>query len=159
MSFDPKDHRMLPPRRFDQFRLGEVFRAPSRTMTEGVFAAFQAASGDNHPIHYDRAYLRRMGHRDLMAHGYMTLIQAAIGASPLAHEMAEALIGFVDQSSRCLAPVYLGDTLYPAFTVTELTTQRTTGIHGVAVTIHNQDSVLVADGTQRYLMRLAPGAG
>ena len=154
LSFDPASHQMLPPRRFEDFRLGEVFRAPSRTMTEGVFAAFQAASGDNHPIHYDRAYLQRLGHRDLMAHGYMTLIQAAIGASPLAHEMGEALIGFIDQSSRFLAPVYLGDTLYPAFEINELTAQSTTGVVGVAGRIHNQDGVLVADGNQRYLMRL-----
>ncbi len=154
MEFDPENHAMLPPRAFGEFRLGEVFRAPSRTMTEGVFTAFQAASGDNHPIHYDRAYLKRMGHRNLMAHGYQTLIQAAIGASPLAHEMGEALIGFVDQSSRFLAPVYLGDTLYPSFEINELTRQRTTGILGVAVTIHNQDSVLVVEGNQRYLMRL-----
>ena len=45
MSFDPTAHRMLPQRGFHDFRIGEVFRAPSRTMTEGVFAAFQAASG------------------------------------------------------------------------------------------------------------------
>ena len=57
VTFDPTHHHMLPTRNFADFRLGEVFRAPSRTMTEGVFAAFQAASGDNHPIHYDRAYL------------------------------------------------------------------------------------------------------
>jgi len=152
--FDPTAHHTHAPRAFADFSLGEVFRAPSRTMTEGVFAAFQAASGDNHPIHYDRAYLQRLGHPDLMAHGFQTLIQAAIGAAPLAHEMGEALIGFLEQSSRFLAPVYLGDTLYPAFEITELTRGRTTGVLGVAITIHNQTGVLVVDGVQRYLMRL-----
>ena len=154
MAFDPKTHSMLAPRRFDDFKIGEVFRVPSRTMTEGVFAAFQAASGDNHPIHYDRHYLARLGHRDLMAHGFMTLIQAAVGACPLAHEMGEALVGFVDQSSRFLVPVYLGDTLYPAFEINEMSKRTSTGVIGVAVTIHNQDAVLVADGNQRYLIRL-----
>ena len=154
MTFDPEHHHMLPQRSFDDFKLGEMFRAPSRTMTEGVFAAFQAASGDNHPIHYDRAYLQRSGHRDLMAHGFMTLSQAAIGASPLAHEMGTALIGFIDQSSRFRAPVYCGDTLYPSFEINELTRQATTGVVGVAITIHNQNATLVADGNQRYLMRL-----
>ena len=78
MPFDPDKHQMLPTRHFDDFRIGERFFAPSRTMSEGVFAAFQAASGDNHPIHYDRTYLKSLGHADLMAHGYMSLIQAAI---------------------------------------------------------------------------------
>ena len=153
-TFDPTRHRVLPSRRFADFRVGELFRAPSRTMTEGIFAAFQAASGDNHPIHYDRAYLARTGHPDLMAHGFMTLIQAAIGASPLAHEMGEALMGFIEQSSRFLAPVYNGDTLYPAFEITELTPRSSTGVMTLAVTIHNQDGVLVADGVQKYLLRL-----
>ena len=123
-------------------------------MTEGVFASFQAASGDNHPIHYDRPYLARLGHRDLMAHGYQTLIQAAIGASPLAHQMGEALIGFLSQSSRFLAPVYCGDTLYPTFEITELRPSRTTGVMTLAVTIHNQEGVLVVEGEQSYLMHL-----
>ncbi|WP_299350229.1 MaoC family dehydratase [uncultured Shimia sp.] len=154
MTFDPTQHQMLPPRPFTDFQIGEVFRAPSRTMTEGVFASFQAASGDNHPIHYDRTYLNRMGHKDLMAHGYQTLIQAAIGASPLAHEMGEALIGFIEQSSRFLKPVYCGDTIYPEFEITALKPGTTTGVLTVAIRIHNQDAVLVVEGHQSYLMRL-----
>ena len=82
MPFDPDKHQMLPTRHFDDFQIGERFFAPSRTMSEGVFTAFQAVSGDNHPIHCDRTYLKSLGHPDLMAHGYMSLIQAAIGHRP-----------------------------------------------------------------------------
>jgi len=154
MEFDPTKHQMLPSRPFRDFQLGEVFHAPSRTITEGVFAAFQAASGDNHPIHYDRAYLKRLGHPELYAHGYQTLIQAAIGASPLAHQMGEALIGFLEQSSRFLKPVYCGDTLYPRFTITGLKPSNTTGVMELRIEIHNQKGALVVDGMQKYLMRL-----
>ena len=154
MAFDPTRHQTHATRPFDDFVAGEVFRAPSRTMTSGVFAAFQAASGDNHPIHYDAAYLTRLGHPGLYAHGYMTLIQAAIGASPLAHQMGEALIGFLEQSSEFLKPVYEGDTLYPEFEITALERQSTTGVMRLAVRIHNQRSDLVCRGTQAYLMRL-----
>jgi acyl dehydratase len=49
-GFDPAAHRMIPEQRwFEDFVLGERFVLPSRTMTEAVFLAFQAASGDNHP--------------------------------------------------------------------------------------------------------------
>jgi acyl dehydratase len=34
-------------------------------MTDALFAAFQLASGDNHPIHYDAAYCRRLGMPDM----------------------------------------------------------------------------------------------
>ncbi len=53
-GFDPTRHSMVAEQRwFEDFRLGERFVLPSRTMTEAIFLAFQAASGDNHPIHYD----------------------------------------------------------------------------------------------------------
>jgi acyl dehydratase len=154
MAFDPTRHQTHPTRHFDDFALGEIFRAPSRTMTSGIFTAFQAASGDNHPIHYDRAYLERRGHPGLYAHGYQTLIQAAIGASPLAHQMGDGLIGFLEQSSRFLKPVYEGDTLYPEFEIMALERGRSTGVMRLALRIHNQDGALVCDGQQAYLMRL-----
>jgi acyl dehydratase len=47
---------MCAQRYFDDFALGEVFVLPSRTMTDALFAAFQLASGDNHPVHYDVEY-------------------------------------------------------------------------------------------------------
>jgi acyl dehydratase len=55
-DFDPAEHRMVPQQRwFEDFVLGERFVIPSRTMTSAVFAAFQTASGDSHPVHYDAA--------------------------------------------------------------------------------------------------------
>ena len=68
-TFDPAGHRFGPSRYFEDFVLGEAFYIPSRTVTEAQFLAFQAASGDNHPIHYDREYCRRHGYPDLLAHG------------------------------------------------------------------------------------------
>src|SRR3982074_839356 len=61
-DFDPAQHRMGPQQRwFEDFALGERFVIPSCTMTTAVFAAFQTASGDTHPIHYDVEYCRARG--------------------------------------------------------------------------------------------------
>jgi len=155
----PQEHHRLaaqnfgPQRYFEDFSIGETFYIPSRTVTDGQFAAFQAASGDNHPIHYDRSYCQAHGHRDLLAHGYQVLIQSAAGAGVFPFLVQDSLRAFIEQSSRFLAPVYVGDTLYPLLTVAEITPQRTTGVLGLASTIHNQDGVLVMDGMQRYLIR------
>jgi acyl dehydratase len=158
MSFDPRAHRLVPEQRwFDDFALGERFVLPSRTMTSGLFAAFQAASGDNHPIHYDREFCRARGLPDMLAHGFQVAIQSCAGAGLFPHMVEDSLKGFLEQSSRFLHPVVLGDTLYPALTVDEITPQRTTGILGMATTIHNQHGVLVMDGRQRYLLRRRPG--
>jgi acyl dehydratase len=152
-TFDPAAHRLAEPRWFEDLAVGERFPIPSRTMTEALFAAFQLASGDNHPIHYDRPYCLARGHRDLLAHGYQVLIQSAAGAGAFPHVIGDALVGFVEQWSRFLAPVYAGDTLYPLLEIVGLKPQRTTGVVTVRNTVHNQDAVLVLEGEQKYLLK------
>ncbi len=155
-AFDPAAHRFGPSRYFEDFAVGESFHIPSRTVTEAQFLAFQAASGDNHPIHYDREFCRRHGHPDLLAHGYQVLIQTAAGAGLFPSLVEDSLMGFLEQSSRFLKPVYAGDTLYPRLTVSELKPQRTTGVLTLASTVHNQKGWLVMEGVQRYLLKRRP---
>jgi acyl dehydratase len=152
-EFDPKTHNVTATRGFAELKVGEVYRSPSRTVTEAHFAAFQAISGDNHPIHYDLEYCRAHGHRGLLAHGLQVLAFSAAGAGSFPHEIGDSLIGFVEQSSRFLKGVYAGDTLYPTLTITALTPQRTTGVVVMAATIHNQNSELVLTGEHKYLLR------
>ncbi len=123
-------------------------------MTEANFAAFQTVSLDNHPIHYDDEYCKRLGHTGPLAHGLQVLSFTAAGAGLFPHVIGEKLIGFIEVSAKFLKGVYAGDTLYPALTITELTRQNTTGIVAMRATIHNQRSELVLDGRHRYLMRL-----
>jgi acyl dehydratase len=156
-DFDPARHRMVPEQRwFEDFRLGERFVLPSRTMTEAVFLAFQAVSGDNHPIHYDVEFCRARGMPGLLAHGLQTLTQTAPGAGLFPFMTENSLVGFIEQNSRFLKPVFAGDTVYPALVIDELTENRTTGVVGFSSTIHNQRRVLVMDGRQRYLLRKRP---
>ena len=152
-GFDPRTFRVTEPRAFDDLKIGETFRTPSRTVTEAHFAAFQVLSGDNHPIHYDVEYCRAHGHRGLLAHGLQVVGFAAIGAGAFPHQIGDRLIGFIEQSSKFLKGVYPGDTLYTEFTLKELIPQRTTGVVVFAVTIHNQNSELVLTGEQKYLLR------
>ena len=156
-DFDPAGHRMVPQQRwFDDFILGERFVLPSRTMTEAVFLAFQGASGDNHPVHYDVEFCRARGMPHLLAHGFQALIQTAPGAGLFPYMVEDSLVGFIEQSSKFLKPVYANDTLYPALTIDELSPNRGTGVIGFASTIHNQRRELVIEGRQRYLIRKRP---
>ena len=159
-GFDPARHRMVPEQRwFEDFYRGERFVLPSRTMTEAIFLAFQAASGDNHPIHYDVEYCRARGMPGMLAHGLQTLIQTAAGAGLFPYLTEDSLIGFLEQSSRFLKPVFVGDTLYPALEVDELTPNRSTGVVGLASIVHNQRGEVVLEGRQRYLLRRRGGSG
>jgi acyl dehydratase len=152
-EFDPQAHRVAEQRGFADLKVGEVFRLPSRTVTDAHFAAFQLLSGDNHPIHYDIEYCRAHGHRGLLAHGLQVVAFCAAGAGPLPHVVGDNLIGFTEQSCKFLKGVYSGDTLYPALTITALTPQRTTGVVTMAATIHNQKRELVLTGEHKYLLR------
>jgi acyl dehydratase len=153
-DFTPEDHRVLPLRGFEELRVGEVFRNPSRTIGDGNFAAFQTVSLDNHPIHYDVEYCRKLGYPAPLAHGLQVLSFTAAGAGLFPHVIGESLIGFIEVSAKFLKAVYPGDTLYPALEITELTPQRTTGIVVMRATVHNQKSELVLDGVHKYLLTL-----
>src|SRR5258705_11891030 len=76
-SFDPVGFTVVPPRRFEDLLVGDVFRAPSRTLTDAHASAFQTVSADNHPIHYDA---RRHGHTAPVVHGLQVFAFTAPGA-------------------------------------------------------------------------------
>ena len=152
-SFLPEEHIYGEPRYFEDLDVGEQFYIPSRTLTDANFAAFQTVSCDNHPIHYDVEYCRRNGHEQLLAHGFQILSFTAAGAGLFPHVVGNALIGFIEQSSKFLKAVYSGDTLHPMLVITELQPQRTTGVVTLRSTVHNQNKELVLEGWHKYLLR------
>jgi acyl dehydratase len=149
----PLDDIDAPTHYFEDLEIGQRFPIPSRTMTDALFAAFQLASGDNHPIHYDVEYCRRHGHPNMLAHGFQALIQTAPGAGDFPRFIGASLVGFIEQSSTFLKPVYAGDTLYPMLEVTELTAQRTTGVVVLRSSIRNQKGETVLEGMMKFLVR------
>ena len=138
---------------FEDLQVGETYYIPSRTQTDALFAAFQLASGDNHPIHYDVEYCKTRGYPGLLAHGFQTLIQTVPGATDLPHRLGDAMIAFIEQTSRFLKPVFAGDTLYPELTITELTPRRTTGVVTLRSTVCNQRDELCLEGEIKLLVK------
>ncbi len=59
----------------------------------------------------------------MLAHGFQTLIQTAPGAGLFPFFTEDSLVGFLEQSSRFLKPVFAGDTVYPALEIDELIAQ------------------------------------
>jgi acyl dehydratase len=90
---------------------------------------------------------------DLLAHGFQTLIHTAPGAGLFPFLVEDSLVGFLEQSSKFLKPVYAGDTIYPALEVSELLPGRTTGVVALRSTVFNQRRELVLDGLQKFLIR------
>jgi acyl dehydratase len=152
-DFDPDAFLVVPAKTFEGLRIGDVFRAPSRTLTDAHAAAFQTVSADNHPVHYDVVWARKHGHVAPVVHGLQVLAFTAPGATLFPHFIGEVFISFLEVSCTFLAEVHSGDTLYPALTITGLEPKGDSGIVITAATIHNQRGELVLSGQHKYLLR------
>ena len=80
-AFDPESFLLVPSKSFRELKIGDIFRAPSRTLTDAHASAFQAVSADNHPVHYDVEWARRHGHTAPVVHGLQVLAFTAPGAT------------------------------------------------------------------------------
>jgi acyl dehydratase len=158
-DFDPTGFTIVRPRRFDELRIGEVFRAPSRTLTDAHSAAFQTVSADNHPIHYDVEYARRHGHVAPVVHGLQVFAFTAPGATLFPQYIGDVFVAFTSASCKFLKEVHAGDTLYPALEIVALTPQGDTGIVTTRATVHNQRGELVLDGEHQYSLKTSLRSG
>ena len=146
-------HKSIVSKYFEDFSIGDKYVIPSRTQTSAVFSMFQAASGDNDPIHYDKEYCKERGHPEMLAHGLQVLIQTAAGAGSFPSEVRDSLLGLLEVSGKMLKPVYREDTLYPQLIVSNLISQNTTGIIEMKALVNNQNNILVFEGFHKYLIR------
>jgi len=156
VAFNPNDFLIVPARSFEDLQIGEVFRAPSRTLTDAHSAAFQTVSCDNHPVHYDNVWAQKHGHTAPVVHGLQVLAFTAPGATMFPHVIGEVFIAFTELSCKFLKEVNAGDTLYSALEIISLTPQDDKGIVETAATIYNQRGELILSGTHKYLLKTKP---
>ncbi len=119
-DFDPAQHRSERTALVRRLRARRAFVIRAGPKTSAVFAAFQTASGDTHPIHYDVEYCRARGMPDLLAHGFQTLVHTAPGAGLFPYIVEESTGDSSNIEPSSSKPVYAGDTIYPALEVIEL---------------------------------------
>jgi len=158
IPFDPLHFAIVAPRTFEQLTVGEVFRAPSRTLTDAHASAFQAVSADNHPVHYDDVWAKAHGHSAPVVHALQVLAFTAPGATLFPHIIGEVFVAFTGLSATFLGEVHAGDTLYSQLELTALTPDGPNGVVTASVTVHNQRSEIVLSGEHRYLLRRTPAS-
>jgi acyl dehydratase len=141
---------------FDDFAVGDRFESPSKTLTDAHFMFFAGLTGDAHPIHYDDEYAKatRFGRR--LAHGLLLTSMTAVGASTLAPVLEHSIVAFVEQTTRFLAPAFIGDTIKPRHEVVGLERKRSAGLLTLRVTLTNQRNETILDGQHRYLIAYRP---
>lgn len=143
---------------FEDFTVGDHFASPSRTLTDAHFMFFAGMTGDAHPLHYDDEYAKKTRFGRRLAHGLLLTSLTALGASTLAPLVEDSVVAFVEQSTRFVAPAFIGDTIRPAHVVTALERKRSAGLVTVRVTLTNQRGELVLEGQHKYLIAYRPAA-
>jgi len=152
-KFDMAKWTQLPALTFEDLKVGDVFRAPGRTLTDAHTSEFQAISGDNHPRHYNAEYAKSIGLKAPLVQPLQVLALSAPGAGLFTHYVGPSIVGFTETSCKFLVDSFAGDTLYAALEITSLTPDGDKGVVMMAITIFNQRSELVLSGTQKFLLK------
>jgi len=112
---------------FEDYRVGERFISPARTVTETDIVMFSAISGDWHPIHTDAEYAKKTVFGQRIAHGLLGLV---IG-SGLAFRMGDRAVlpkNFIAfygiDRLRFISPLKIGDTVHIEVEVVDLIPKR-----------------------------------
>ncbi len=138
--------------------MGDVFRAPGRTLTEALTSAFQAVSLDNNPRHYNDVYARSIGLKAALIQPIQVLSFAVPGATLFSDYVEDVLEAFTGLSCEFLVDSFVGDTLYPELKIAELTPRDGKGYLKMAITVRNQRGDVVLSGSENYRLRLSTTA-
>jgi acyl dehydratase len=147
---------MATTKYFEDFHRGETFHIPAKTVTDAHFLFFAEMTGDNHPLHYDDEYAKTTRFGKRVTHGLLVTAMTAVGASTLSPLLEGSIVAFVEQSSRFLQPVLIGDTLSPELEVTELVPKTKVGLLRLTTRVKNQRGEVVLEGMQAYLVKKRP---
>ena len=138
---------------------GHRWTSPTQTISEDDIARFARLTGDTHPQHLDAAYGASSGYGACIAHGFLTISVA----SGLVYR-----IGLDEGSShailttwwRLLAPVYAGDSIHVAVSLTGCRRSQSHPALGIVkrrYEVVKQDDQVVAAGRLVLLCKCRDG--
>jgi len=145
---------------FEDFRVGEVFRSPAKTITESAITMMVGLAGFTIPLFNDEEYAKKTPFGTRIAPGRMTLfimggLEEQIG---IYDETVVALVGL--DKVRFKAPLKAGDTIHVEFEITELkeTRRPDRGLMVHKSRCLNQRGEVLIETEATHLMRRRPPA-
>ena len=119
----------------------------TKTVSESDVYQFAGITGDFSPNHVYKAYMEKSSFGRLMAHGALIVgFMSTVSTQIIAHsrEAEETPVSVGYDKVRFLKPVFLGDTITVAYTVSEIDVVRRRSTAGIEVTNQNDELVAVA---------------
>ena len=119
----------------------------TKTVSESDVYQFAGITGDFSPNHVNKAYMEKSSYGRLMAHGALIVgFMSTVSTQIIAHsrEAEETPVSVGYDKVRFLKPVFLGDTITVAYTVSEIDVVRRRSTASIEVTNQNDELVAVA---------------
>ena len=119
----------------------------TKTVSESDVYQFAGITGDFSPNHVNKAYMEKSSYGRLMAHGALIVgFMSTVSTQIIAHsrEAEETPVSVGYDKVRFLKPVFLGDTITVAYTVSEIDVVRRRSTAGIEVENQNDELVAVA---------------
>ncbi|TAK29635.1 MAG: dehydratase [Chloroflexota bacterium] len=139
---------------FEEFKVGEVFVTPARTITETDVVTFAWISADWNPPHTDAVHASKTIFKERLAHGPL-IASATIGLLFRTGILDGTSMALLDMQYKFLGPVLIGDTIRVAVEIAEARPSTTKPDRGVVVfrtRTYNQNDVLVGEGSWPIMM-------
>lgn len=144
---------MLEQKYFEDFKIGDRFESPSKTLTDSHFMFFAGLTGDAHPIHYDVHYAAKHPFGRPTAHGLLLSSMTALGASELALMVQDTMLAMLSQAMTFKKPAFVGTTVHPYLEVAALKPSSKGGILTLRAWLEDQDGEVLVEGEHKYLIR------
>ncbi|WP_077211669.1 MaoC/PaaZ C-terminal domain-containing protein [Bacillus dakarensis] len=141
---------------YEDFEVGMCFDSPARTITETDVVMFAGFSGDYNAIHTDTEYCKNTQFGERIAHGLLgiSIITGLMSRAGTFEGTAIAMLGI--NNWKFLKPIFIGDTVYVRYTITEKRPSKSnpeTGIVNRFYELINQKGEVVQNGEMPVLIK------
>lgn len=146
--------------RYEDLSVGMRFRSPGRTITDADVVAFAGLTGDFSELHTSDVYAKSSQFGRRVAHGLLGLAYAHGLMWARTGELRETAIAFLGISDwRFVSPIFIGDTIFVNYTLSELRDSRSRPDQAIAtfeVEVVTQAGTVVQRGRKALLVSKVP---
>jgi acyl dehydratase len=146
---------------FEDFRVGEEWMSPTRTVTEADVTIFAMLSGDYDEIHTSEDFARKASaYKTRIAHGMLGLAMVE-GLKKRIPAFADArYIASLEWTWKFTGPILIGDTVHVKIRIDQMRESKSKADRGIIVEagqMINQRGEVVQQGTHSLMIWRRPG--
>ncbi len=146
-------------RYLDEFKVGDIYVTPERTIADADITAFAELTEDRNPIHVDPEFAAKSVFGECIAHGPM-LVGIAFGLLSRMNLLDGTAIALKAITWSFAGPVRAGDRIHVRAEVKEArpsTRHPDRGTVTLAIRMLNQDNAMVQEGTASAIVKARSG--